>query len=97
MRKLATAREEPGKGLKETLQMPILGQEQWLFFSFEIMKVKIAQSRLSLSDPMDYTVYGILQARILGWVAFPFSRGSYQPRIEPRCPTLQVDSLPAEP
>lgn len=31
MRKLATAREEPGKGLKETLQMPILGQEQWLF------------------------------------------------------------------
>lgn len=31
MRKLAKAREEPGKGLKETLQMPILGQEQWLF------------------------------------------------------------------
>ena len=29
---------------------------------------------------MDYTVHGILQARILEWVAFPFSRGSYQPR-----------------
>ena len=29
---------------------------------------------------MDYTVYGILQARILEWVAFPFSRGSFQPR-----------------
>ena len=29
---------------------------------------------------MDYTVYGILQARILEWVAFPFSRGSSQPR-----------------
>ena len=29
---------------------------------------------------MDYTVHGILQARILGWVAFPFSRGSSQPR-----------------
>ena len=29
---------------------------------------------------MDYTVYVILQARILEWVAFPFSRGSSQPR-----------------
>ena len=28
---------------------------------------------------MDYTVQGILQARILEWVAFPFSRGSFQP------------------
>ena len=31
-------------------------------------------------QPMDYTVPGILQARILEWVAFPFSRGSFQPR-----------------
>ena len=30
--------------------------------------------------PMDSTVHGILQARILEWVAFPFSRGSSQPR-----------------
>ena len=29
---------------------------------------------------MDYTVHGILQARILEWVAIPFSRGSSQPR-----------------
>ena len=29
---------------------------------------------------MDHTVHGILQARILEWVAFPFSRGSFQPR-----------------
>ena len=35
---------------------------------------------LTLCDPMDYTVHGILQARILEWVAFPFSRGSSQPR-----------------
>ena len=34
----------------------------------------------ALYDPMDYTVHGILQARILEWVAFPFSRGSSQPR-----------------
>ena len=32
--------------------------------------------------PMDYTVHGILQARILEWVAFPFSRGSSQPRAQ---------------
>ena len=39
----------------------------------------------------------ILQVRILEWVAFPFSRESSQPRIEPRSPTLQADSLPAKP
>ena len=35
---------------------------------------------LSYHDPIDYTVHGILQARILEWVAIPFSRGSSQPR-----------------
>ena len=45
-----------------------------------IVKVKVAQLHLTLSDPMDYTVHGILQARILEWVAIPFSRGSSQPR-----------------
>ena len=51
-------------------------------------------------DPMDYRVHGILQARILEWVAFPFSGGSSQPRdrgIKPRSPALQLNSLPAEP
>ena len=33
-----------------------------------------------LYDPMDYTVHGILQPRLLEWVAFPFPRGSSQPR-----------------
>ena len=41
---------------------------------------KVAQSCLTLCDPMDYAAHGILQARILEWVAFPFSRGSSQPR-----------------
>ena len=43
------------------------------------MKVKVTQLCLTLCDPMDYTVHGLLQARILEWVAFPFSRGSSQP------------------
>ena len=44
------------------------------------MEVKVIQSCLTLCDPMDYTVHGILQPRILEWVAFPFSRRSSQPR-----------------
>ena len=44
------------------------------------VKVKVAQSCPTLCDPMDYTVPGILWARILEWVAFPFSRVSSQPR-----------------
>ena len=51
-----------------------------LFFSLALyIIVKVAQMCLTLCDPMDYTVHGILQARILEWVAFPFSRGSSQP------------------
>ena len=42
--------------------------------------VKVIQSCPTLCDPMDCIVHGILQARILEWVAFPFSRGSSQPR-----------------
>ena len=43
-------------------------------------KAKVALSCLTLWDFMDYTDLGILQARILEWVAFPFSRESCQPR-----------------
>jgi len=56
-----------------------------------VMKVKVAQSCLTLCDPMDYSVHGILQARILEWVAFPFSRGSSQPRDR-----TQVSSVSGE-
>ena len=45
------------------------------------LKVKVTQSCLTLCDPMDCSppgssVHGILQARILEWVAMPSSRGS---------------------
>ena len=39
-------------------------------------KVQVTQLCLTLCDASDYRVHGILQARILEWVAFPFSRGS---------------------
>ena len=41
--------------------------------------VKVAQSCLTLCDPLVYTVHRILQARNLEWIAFPFSKGSPQP------------------
>ena len=51
-----------------------------IFLLYVSSEVKVTQSCLTLCDPMDYTAHGILQARILEWVAFPFSRGSSQPR-----------------
>ena len=54
----------------------------------------VSESRSVMSN---YMVHGIFQARILEWLAFPFSRGSSQPGVEPRSPALQTDSLPAEP
>ena len=41
------------------------------------MKMKVTQLCLTLCDSMDYTVCGILQRRILEWIAFPFSRGIF--------------------
>ena len=60
-----------------------------------------AQLCPSLCDPLDYTVHGILQARILEWTAFLFPRVSSQAKdwtqvSRIRSPALQVDSLPAE-
>ena len=49
------------------------------------------QLYLTLHDPMDYTVYGIPQARILEWLALPFSGELPNPGIKPRSLTLQVD------
>ena len=57
----------------------------------------VAQSCPTVCDPTDcsppgFSVHGILQARILEWIAIPFSRGTSQPRF----PAWQADSLPFE-
>ena len=57
----------------------------------------VAQSCPTLYDPMDcsppdYSVHGLVQARILEWVAIPFSRELPYPGIKLRSPTLQADS-----
>ena len=85
--------------------------KQFVFFHLSIflivhwgilmMKMKVAQLCQILCNPMDCSppgssVRGILQARILEWVAIPFSRGSSQTRIKPRSLALQEDSLLSE-
>ena len=61
------------------------------------MKVLVAQSCLTLCDPMDCSllgssVHGILQARILEWVTFPSAGDLPDPGIKPGSPALQADS-----
>ena len=50
----------------------------------------------TVCSPPDSPVHQIFQARILEWVAISFSRASPRPRIGPRSPALQADSLPTE-
>ena len=51
----------------------------WAIFFFSESS-SLSLKCLTLFDSMDYTVHGILQARILEWVAVPFSRGFCQLR-----------------
>ena len=63
----------------------------------EQLKVKIAQSCPTVGDPMDYIVHGILQVRILEWIAFPYSSWSSQPKDQAQASHIEADSSPAEP
>ena len=63
--------------------LPILNSRCSVYLSYGL--VLVAQLCLILCNPMDCSppsssVHGILQARLLGWVVIPFSRGSSQPR-----------------
>ena len=74
-----------------------LESKQSLRQQLQVKVSDVAQSRPTLCHPMDYTLLGILQARILTWVAFPSPGDFPNLGIEPRSSALQVDSLPAEP
>ena len=73
-------------GLLESTGLVTLRVQRFFNTTFYItlslfhFKVKVTQSCPTLHDAMDYIVHGILQARILEWIAFPFSRRSSQPR-----------------
>ena len=63
----------------------ITKQSETAPFLWVFLCVLVSQSCPTLCDPMDcnppgFSVYGILRARILEWVAIPFSRGSSWPR-----------------
>ena len=67
------------------------------FISGLCMYVLVTQSCLTLCNPIDWgplgsSVHGILQARILEWIAIPFSMDLSDPEIEPRSLSLQIDS-----
>ena len=70
----------------------LLGQEHPLEKGMSIMSDSLWP--IDCSSPGS-SVHGILQARILEWVAMP--SWSSRPRIEPRSPALRADSLPSEP
>ena len=78
------------------------GQTESIGSNVEKVKVLVAQSCLTLCDPMDCSppgssVHGILQARMLEWVAMPSPGDLPDTEIESRSPALQAGSLPSEP
>ena len=72
--KILPTSQEPTCPFVSPTLLPVspYGTESW--------EVKVAQSCPTVCNPMDYAACGLLQARTLEWVAFPFSRGSSQPR-----------------
>ena len=75
----------------------IQGHKQHIYIYRTKVKVKVTRLCSTLCDPMVYTVYGILQFRILEWVAYPFSRNLPDPGSKPWSLALQADSLLSEP
>ena len=85
--------EKEIKGIKigkEEIKLTLFGDDM---ICHVYVCVLVAQACLTLYHPKDYSppdysVYGILQARILEWVDILFSRGSFKPRFKPRSPAL---------
>ena len=70
--------------------------EAWVLTTGPLRKVKVAHSSPTLCNPMDSAVHGLLQARILEWVAIPFSRQSSWSRDQTWVSHI-ADSLLSEP
>ena len=88
--------ESPGMGLRNHFYKSSSGN------SVNCVRAQLLQPCPTLCDPMDcsppvFSVHGIVQARILEWVAMPSSRDLPKPGIEPMSTpslALQSDSLP---
>ena len=81
---------DPGQAMKTLwtlVPLPVKRERK------KVKESEVVQSCLALCDPMDYSlpgssIHGIFQAGVLEWVASTFSRGSSDPGIKPRSPTL---------
>ena len=74
--------------------------ELWLLqehVSWKKVKMKVTQSCPTPCDPIHCRVHGILQARILDWIAFLFSRGSSQPRDQTQVSLIAGAALSRKP
>ena len=72
----------------------IIYQFSSIQFSCSVMSDSVTLRTLACQAPLSM---GILQARILEWVAMPSSKGSSQPKDQTRSPTFQAGSLLSEP
>ena len=74
-------------------------EKHTLLFKFAWRESESRMSCLTLCDPMNYTVHGILQDRVLEWVTFlSLLQGIFSTQgSNTKSPTLHVNSLPAEP
>ena len=87
---------------KSQTRLKWLSMHAWFWDTLLVTLNKVKESKShsvepDSLDPMDYTVHGILRARILEWVALPFSRGSSQPRDRTQVSHIAGRFLPAEP
>ena len=78
---------------KQRVELININQGSINTYQVSKVKVKVAQSCPTHCNPMDCIVHGILQARILESVGFPFSRGSSQPRGRTQVSCIAGDSL----
>ena len=94
---LLNSKPKPQSGSRQSEDIFILFKKKWALKILipSPLKVKVTQACPTLCDPMDCIVQAtiILQATILEWLAFPFSRGASQPRNQT---ALQADSLPTD-
>ena len=74
----------------------VLGLFNAYFCWWKKVQVKVTQSCPAFATPWTVKYMEFSRPESLEWVAFPFSRGSSNPGIKPRSPTLQAAALPAE-
>ena len=94
----------PKSAVYEQVHTPLISEDPREYSDMEIsfcvncpQAARITACRVSHCGPPGSSIRGVLQARILGWVAVSFSRASSWSRDQAQVSCTAVDSLPAEP